>query len=230
MGNGEWAPMGLEPRWLENRTLLHEKYESLSNLIDASRFAYLRGSEEYYTEHEVAELWREALANPISPTDSHNNLYIHVPFCKSICTFCNYERLRPSTSDLLEEYMDRMVKSVETLAPVVQQLTWHAWYIGGGTPSILPPKMLDRLLTTISNAFSFHPRAGRHFEFDPAVMSNEKTEILRRHGFEHFSFGIQTLDPQANELHNRGPQDMEMVAKRFKSFYENGLYDVSCDI
>ena len=230
MNEGAWSPAKLNPSWVENRQLLHEKYESLSSLIDASRFAYLRGEEKYWTEEEVADIWKDALENPISPTETMNNLYVHVPFCKSICTFCNYERLKPSTTDLLKEYMDRMVKSVDTLAPVLKNLTWQAWYIGGGTPSILPPKMLDRLLTTISNAFDFHPRAGKHFEFDPAVMSNEKTEILRRHGFEHFSFGIQTLDPEANTLHNRGPQDMEMVGKRFKSFYENGLYDVSCDI
>ena len=230
MSESAWTPTPLNPVWVKNRKRLHDKYESLSSLIDASRFAYLRGEEEYWTEKEVAKLWQEALNNPISPSDPMNNLYVHVPFCKSICTFCNYERLRPSTTDLLKDYMDRMVKSVETLAPVLNSQTWHAWYIGGGTPSILPPKMLDRLLTTISNAFHFHPRAGKHFEFDPAVMSNQKTEILRKHGFEHFSFGIQTLDPKANELHNRGPQDMEMVEKRFKSFYENGLYDVSCDV
>jgi coproporphyrinogen III oxidase-like Fe-S oxidoreductase len=230
MSDEAWAPAPLQPGWVNNRKLLQEKYESLSSLIDASRFAYLRGQEVYWSEEDVVELWRSALNNPVSPTDPHNNLYVHVPFCKSICTFCNYERLQPSSTDLLRDYMNRMVRSVETLAPVLDSMTWHAWYIGGGTPSILPPKMLDRLLTTISNAFKFHPRAGKHFEFDPAVMSNEKTEILRKHGFEHFSFGIQTLDPEANELHNRGPQDMDMVGKRFKSFYDNGLYDVSCDI
>lgn len=230
MSDAAWTPTKLQPTWVENRNLLQKKYESLSSLIDASRFAYLRGEEQYWTEEDAVELWRSALNNPISPTDPHNNLYVHVPFCKSICTFCNYERLKPSTTDLLNDYMNRLVRSVETMAPVLDSMTWHAWYVGGGTPSILPPKMLDRMLTTISNAFKFHPRAGKHFEFDPAVMSNEKTEILRKHGFEHFSFGIQTLDPKANELHNRGPQDMEMVGKRFKSFYENGLYDVSCDI
>jgi coproporphyrinogen III oxidase-like Fe-S oxidoreductase len=230
MSDAAWTPTNLQPTWVENRNLLQKKYESLSSLIDASRFAYLRGEEQYWTEEDAVDLWRSALNNPISPTDPHNNLYVHVPFCKSICTFCNYERLKPSTTDLLNDYMNRLVRSVETMAPVLDSMTWHAWYVGGGTPSILPPKMLDRMLTTISNAFKFHPRAGKHFEFDPAVMSNEKTEILRKHGFEHFSFGIQTLDPKANELHNRGPQDMEMVGKRFKSFYENGLYDVSCDI
>ena len=128
-----WTPAKLSPSWVENRQLLHDKYESLSSLIDASRFAYLRGEEQYWTEEEVAEVWKEALANPISPTETMNNLYVHVPFCKSICTFCNYERLKPSTTDLLKEYMDRMVKSVETLAPVMKDLTWQAWYIGGGT-------------------------------------------------------------------------------------------------
>jgi coproporphyrinogen III oxidase-like Fe-S oxidoreductase len=226
----QWTPTPINETWWTNRTALQKRYAEVSELIDASRFAYLRGTSKVWTEEEIADVWRSALAKPISETDSHNNCYVHVPFCKSICTFCNYERLRPSSTDLLEQYMNRIERSIETLAPAVKSIQFHSLYFGGGTPSILPPKILDRILTRLDNALNWHPQAGRHFEFDPAVMSNEKTEILASHGFEHFSFGIQALDPNVNDKHNRGPQDLEMVGKRFQSFYEQGLYDVSCDI
>jgi coproporphyrinogen III oxidase-like Fe-S oxidoreductase len=199
-------------------------------MIDASRFSYLRGAGNSWTEEQVRDIWSEALNNPISPTNSHNNLYIHVPFCKSICTFCNYERLKPSTSELLEEYIVRFEESVNTFGPVFKDLPFHALYVGGGTPSILPPKLLQRMMEAVHDSFQFVPHPGKHFEFDPAVMSMEKTEVLKSFGFEHFSFGIQTLDADVNEAHNRGPQDREMVSKRFKQFYENGMHDVSCDI
>ena len=96
--------MGTERRlssaWLEQRRALHDAYADASGLPDASRLAYLRGPEEHFSEREVVDLWRSAVeASEHNPT--LNNVYVHVPFCKSICGFCNYERLRPSHPNLL---------------------------------------------------------------------------------------------------------------------------------
>ena len=120
MAAQQWTPPPINETWWTNRTALQKRYAELSELIDASRFAYLRGTSKVWTEEEIADVWRTALANPISETESHNNCYVHVPFCKSICTFCNYERLRPSSTELLEQYMNRIERSIETLAPAVK--------------------------------------------------------------------------------------------------------------
>ena len=73
------------------------------------------------------------------------------------------------------------------------------------------------------------PDAHRSFEFDPLVMSEGRVAALADHGFTHFSFGIQTLDPEVNKAHNRGYQDRNTVTKRFEELYGHGLYDVACD-
>ena len=87
---------------------------------------------------------------------------------------------------------------METLGPVVSELAWGTVYIGGGTPSTLPAKMLRRLFDAIDTHLNVRPNAQRSFEFDPLVMSESRVDVLAEYGFSHFSFGIQTLDPEVN--------------------------------
>jgi coproporphyrinogen III oxidase-like Fe-S oxidoreductase len=218
----------IDPRWMASRLKLQERYSDLARLPDASRLAYLRGQAHTVTEEQIAEQWALAAADA-SDERAANNLYIHVPFCKSICSFCNYERLRPSNPDLLTAYMDRLEGSMSVLGPAVSGMRWGAVYVGGGTPSTLPAKMLDRLFGLLSEHFDIAPDAEKSFEFDPQVMSQARVKVLKEHGFAHFSFGIQALDAEVNEAHNRGPQSRETVTKRFEELYSAGLHDVACD-
>jgi coproporphyrinogen III oxidase-like Fe-S oxidoreductase len=94
----------------------------VARLPDASRIAYLRGPEATVTEEQIRDVWAEAMANPVTDVETANNIYIHVPFCKSICNFCNYERLRPSNPRLLEAWLERVLRSMRTLGPAVNGL------------------------------------------------------------------------------------------------------------
>jgi oxygen-independent coproporphyrinogen-3 oxidase len=181
------------------------------------------------SEADIAEQWAAAVASPATQVPTANNIYIHVPFCKSICNFCNYERLRPSNPGLLQAYLDRVERSMSVLGPAVAGMKWGAVYVGGGTPSTLPAKMLDRLFSLLSEHFDIAEDAEKSFEFDPLVMNSGRVEVLKAHGFAHLSFGIQSLDPQVNQAHNRGPQNRETITKRFDELYSAGLHDVACD-
>lgn len=224
-----WNGRNLDPRWVKARSQLQERYAAVSRLPDASRLAYLWGPSTVVTETQIRDLWAEAIANPAYEGESSNNVYIHVPFCKSLCSFCNYERLRPSNPALLEAWLQRVIGSMKTIGPVVSQLEWGSVYIGGGTPSTLPSGMLRRLFTALEEHINVRPDAHKSFEFDPLVMSSGRVQALADHGFSHFSFGIQTLDPEVNKAHNRGFQNRDTVAKRFEELYAAGLYDVACD-
>ncbi len=177
---------------------------------------------------QLAGLWADA--RPVPGTlPAQNNVYVHVPFCKSICGFCNYERLRPSSSDWLRAYLDRLLASLDVLAPAVAHLEFHSLYVGGGTPSTLPAGMLQELFKALDAKLRWHPHASREFEFDPAVMSAQRLDVLKAHGVQRYSFGIQTLDPTVNAAHDRGPQGIEVIERRFTELGERGLDAVSCD-
>ena len=209
---------------------LQNIYADLSGLPDASRLAYLHGPRKRWDESQIAEMWSSADSHSASGVEVHNHMYVHVPFCKSICSFCNYERLRPSRPGLLREYVDRVVKSIERISPQVKHLQFSSLYFGGGTPSVLPASLLKELLVAIDSSFSFYADNCRAFEFDPAVMNAEKLRITREHNFSRYSFGIQTLEASVMKNHNRGFQRKELVEKRFTEMRQQGVRSVSCDI
>jgi coproporphyrinogen III oxidase-like Fe-S oxidoreductase len=215
--------------WLSRRAALHSRYFDVARVGDASRLAYLHGPETVWTEQEVAALWSRAVRTKISDLEPLNCVYVHVPFCKSICSFCNYDRLQPSSPTLLKTWLARVLQSIEVIAPCVRPLTFHALYIGGGTPSVLPARFLHELLEALDTKLSWHPRAQRKLEFDPAVMNRERLKVLAAHGLKQLSFGIETLDPEINARHNRGRQGIEAIERCFDDLRAVGISDVACD-
>ncbi len=222
-------PPALDPAWIEGRIALHRSYEEHAGLADSSRLGYLHGEQQQWTEDEIVDRWRVAAHAADRRKDAINHVYIHVPFCKSICSFCNYDRLRPSSASLLEQYTDRIFRSLHAIGPVVKPMRWHTLYMGGGTASILPPNQLKQILTAIDDTLRWHPNSTRFFEFDPAVFNTDKLDVLLEHHFEHFSFGIQTLDSKVNQAHNRGPQSRDIIHRRFGELRGAGIHNISCD-
>ena len=135
---------------ITRRQKLHQIYAKHSGLTDASRLAHLNGPRVEISNATLAQLWSKTTPQ-IEGTEVWNHLYVHVPFCKSICSFCNYERLRPSSADELQYYTTQVLKQIEHIAPHVQQLRFSSIYFGGGTPSVLSAKLLDQIMVSRVN-------------------------------------------------------------------------------
>jgi coproporphyrinogen III oxidase-like Fe-S oxidoreductase len=216
--------------WLNRRAALHDRYLEVARVGDASRLAFLRGPETTWTEEGVAELWREGTRKAFGTLEPLNCVYVHVPFCKSICTFCNYDRLQPSSPALLKNWLARVLRSIQVIGPAVRQVTFHALYIGGGTPSVLPAHMLRELLDALDTTLSWDRKARRKMEFDPAVMNRDRLKVLKAHRIKELSFGIETLDPEVTARHNRGRQGIEMIERCFGDLRALGLAsETACD-
>jgi coproporphyrinogen III oxidase-like Fe-S oxidoreductase len=215
--------------WMSRRLALHDRYSRVARIGDASRLAYLHGPRTVWTEEQVAELWARGVGTRSAAREPLNCVYVHVPFCKSICSFCNYDRLRPSSPELLKTWLARTLRTLGVIGPVVRPLTFHALYMGGGTPSVLPAALLRELLQALDATLTWHPHASRKMEFDPAVMSRERLDVLAAHGFDQLSFGIETLDPEINARHNRGRQSLETIERSFVDMRAVGISDVACD-
>jgi len=212
----------------EARLKLHDDFVRICKPVDASQLTFEGEGRGSMTEAAVADLWRRAPART-GGRSPRNHVYVHVPFCKSLCSFCNYERLRPSSPAVLRAWLDRVLTSLDTLGPAASHLRFHSLYFGGGTPSVLTAAMIREVVDAIHDTLDFHPLARRTFELDPAVMNAEKLGALKGLGFRYFSFGIQTLDAGVNADHNRGNQGREVIDKRFQEFASAGLSQVSCD-
>lgn len=222
--------MSLDPRWLKRRQQLNDRFAAVQRIRDASQLAYMRGPARRFTEEEVQRMWAEVASDPMPGTlPPRNHVYMHVPFCKSICAFCNYERLKPSHPDLMKGWLQRVLRSLDTLGPALKPLTFHSLYIGGGTPSTLPAAMLDEVLGAVFDTLSFAEGSGRHIELDPAVVSQTRLDVLQKYGFTRYSFGVQSLSAENNEAHNRGSQGKAIVDGCFDALHDRGWDRVTCD-
>ncbi len=75
----------LSETWLRGREALHARYAEVETLDDASRLAYVHGPTRRFTNEAARDLWKDALARPVTSARTRNQVYVHVPFCKSLC-------------------------------------------------------------------------------------------------------------------------------------------------
>ena len=167
-----------------------------------------------WQEPPDAPTWIGALTAALQSDSASLALYVHLPFCESLCTFCgcntvitrNHERAAPYVSTVLDE-LDTYLARVPALAErPVSQL-----HLGGGTPTFLPPPVLAALLRGLAERL---PPRGDGFEasveVDPRVTTDAHLQTLREHGLTRISLGVQDVDAEVLRLVNR-PQPLELT-------------------
>jgi oxygen-independent coproporphyrinogen-3 oxidase len=162
-------------------------------------------TESYGPEQYRAELGREDIAasDPLS-------IYVHVPFCESLCHYCACNKVITQKLELPERYLDtidREVAAVHDAVRVPRRATQHHW--GGGTPTHLSPRQVERLFTAVNDAFPASEGAEISIEVDPRVTTDEHVAVLRQCGFNRISMGVQDFEPKVQEaVHRIQPADM----------------------
>lgn len=146
-------------------------------------------SKRLYTLNEVYDLWHNGETATVK--QRKDALYIHIPYCKSRCSFCMYDS-RVTHPGSLSGYISRCYKEIEFWNEEIQS-PLESLYIGGGTPSILSELELQTLLKPVSQ-FKFVSNSSRTFELSPDTASEAKLNILKRSNINRISFGVQSLD------------------------------------
>ncbi len=149
-------------------------------------------------------------------------LYLHIPFCKHKCDYCDFYSLENGT--LWQRYIDALLLHMEDYAPCVQDYTVDTVFLGGGTPSLLPPKMIFDLIDGIYANF----RVGRNAEFtmeaNPATVHAATLKKYRKAGINRLSIGVQSLQDRELQALSRihSPQQaMEAVEDARKAGFDN---------
>lgn len=115
-------------------------------------------------------------------------LYVHIPFCIRKCAYCDFTSYPDRAKDM-PAYVERVIREAEERA--VPDARIATLYIGGGTPSLLSPKLMDRLLRALRERFSFSPEAECTCECNPGTVTAEFLNALRMNGVNRLSFGAQ---------------------------------------
>ena len=121
-------------------------------------------------------------------------LYLHIPFCKSKCAYCDFYSL-PHSEEKMDAYTAALIRHLEEVAPRCARQTVDTVYFGGGTPSYLGEKRLTQLLKTVKKRYHVAPDAEITLEANPDSAGDWKTlRALRRAGFNRISLGVQAAD------------------------------------
>jgi oxygen-independent coproporphyrinogen III oxidase len=122
-------------------------------------------------------------------TNDPRAAYIHVPFCRHRCGYCNFT-LVAGRDDLIDAYLDALQRELSSLG---QPHEVDTLFFGGGTPTHLPPKQLERLFDIAKRSFPLAPSAEFSVEANPSDLNAEKSKILAASGVTRLSLGAQSF-------------------------------------
>jgi oxygen-independent coproporphyrinogen-3 oxidase len=166
-----------------------------------------------YTSYPTAPVWndsygpadfRAGLADARTQAGDGLSLYVHVPYCESLCHFCACNREITRDHTRAEPYLEtirREIGSVRDAIRVPRSATQLHW--GGGTPTWLSPDEIRRLAGALTDAFPLAVDAEVSIEVDPRVTTAEHVAALAECGFNRISLGVQDFDPRVQEAVHR---------------------------
>ena len=158
------------------------------------------------------------------------SIYVHLPFCESLCYFCACNKIITRDHGRSAEYLRYLGKEMALVAarigPDRKAVQLH---LGGGTPTFLSPDELRELMRLIRSHFTFTEDAELGVEIDPRTVKPGTLEMLAELGFNRNSFGVQDFDPAVQQSVNR-IQPYEMVEAAVIESRKSGFESVNADL
>ena len=121
-------------------------------------------------------------------------LYIHFPWCVEKCPYCDFNSHRLKTALPAEEYIDCLILDLENELPSVWGRSVHSIFMGGGTPSLFPAEMIDKLLQGFRARLNFSPDIEITLEANPGTVDQQQFHGYRQAGVNRLSMGIQSFN------------------------------------
>lgn len=135
--------------------------------------------------------------NPFNNTMSNPGIYLHIPYCLHKCGYCDFNS-HPENREEMEVYVSALLAEVDHYAPQLAGKTVSTIFFGGGTPTILPPASLDKILGRVKTQFNLSTDCEITIEANPATIEQDTLAQIRSAGFNRISIGVQSFD--ADEL------------------------------
>lgn len=180
-------------------------------------------------------------------------VYLHIPFCKSRCSYCDFATDVWRSVEAVERYVDAICREVkgrnpngsegvenakrgvrnaateDSLSTGRVSATIDTIYFGGGTPSLLSPKQVEQILAAVFDRFDVSATAEISMEMNPATVTVDTLRLFRDLGINRASFGVQTFNDRDLKLLARG-HDAQDARNTFKMLRTAGFNNVSFDL
>ncbi len=208
---------------------LLEEGRSEQGVIDYMKKNYRTTDRKARLGMEIAKREKDLLEQ-LDYKDGYS-LYVGIPFCPTTCSYCSFTS-QPihKWKDRVDEYLDALCKEITFVGEVSKKKKLNTIYIGGGTPTTLEPKQLERLLAHIGQTFSFENlkeftvEAGR-----PDSITKEKLEVLRRYQIPRISINPQTMQQKTLDLIGR-KHTIEDVKQVYEMARTLGFENINMDL
>jgi oxygen-independent coproporphyrinogen-3 oxidase len=186
----------------------------------------------YWNEELDLDQWKDKFRSKFSEQNHINgiSLYIHLPFCESLCTYCGCNKKITTNHKVEDEYLLAIEKEWLTYrklmnqTPVIREI-----HLGGGTPTFFSPRNLQRLLNIILKGSIIHPKHEFSIEGHPNNTTIDHLKMLYSAGFRRISYGVQDNDPEVQKIINR-IQPFENVKAATENARSLGFKSVNFDL
>lgn len=175
-------------------------------------------------------LWIEQLRSVVGMQQEGIAIYIHLPYCEHLCTYCGCNKKITTNHQVEKPYIERLLKEWQLyVRELGNGLRIRELHLGGGTPTFFAPRELKQLIDGIFNLAQAHPQLEMSFEGHPNNTTLEHLQVLSELGFQRVSFGVQDLDPEVQRVINRIQplENLVQVTQWSRSLgYESVNYDL----
>jgi len=193
-----------------------------------------------YTSYPTADRFVEAFdrnafaealrARATGVANSALSLYVHLPFCNTVCYYCGCNKVITKDRSKSAEYVDYVAREADlVLEHLTGSRTIEQLHFGGGTPTFLSNEELEQLMEVLTKRFPLEERGEFSVEVDPRTTPPDKVETLGRLGFNRMSVGVQDFNPDVQKSVNR-LQSFEMTQETVDAARRSGFKSINLDL
>jgi len=210
----------LNPELLQRYDVAGPRYTSYPT---ADRFVEAFGEADYL---QALEQRRDGVGTKAYPL----SLYVHIPFCESLCYYCACNKIITKHHERGAEYLRYLEREVDlNIAHLGQGQVVSQLHLGGGSPTFLSDAELAQLMTMLRRNFQLAPGGEYSVEIDPRTVTRERLAHLAKLGFNRLSFGVQDFEPAVQKAVHR-IQPAEQVFDLVAVSRELGFESVNVDL
>jgi len=215
--------------------------QSSSNLFNIDMIKKYDTAGPRYTSYPTAPMFHTGIngdvyANTlkqVANADSPLSLYIHIPFCNTVCYYCGCNKIVTKKYERAQPYVDLLIQEIDLVADAMgdTQRPVTQLHFGGGTPTFLSDEQMHQLTDHLHKRFHFVPDEQGEYgiEMDPRECTENTVQVLRECGFNRMSMGVQDFDPIVQKAVNR-IQSKEETLRVLNDARAHGFTSMNIDL
>jgi len=156
-------------------------------------------------------------------------IYIHIPFCETRCKYCSLYSESGRNGQIMDNYIQSIEKEIKQYGINFKKIKFSNLYLGGGTPTLLSAKQLEKLFKIIFKYFSFKEDSQRNTEGTPRSLTRDKINVLEKFGFNRFTLGVESFEDAILKRYNRCSYLRDILAS-YQMLRESKIKNINIDM